>query len=432
MNAVQWALAFGVIGLAACGGASEDARPTGGAGAGPGAGASGGGASALPTCEEAVGAEGCAALQQLALPASLPPARGNAHAESFEAALLGFQVFFDSRFSKGLEVRCESCHSVDYAFADNAAVPTAGLGPGLRNAPTLLNVARHSAFLWDGRVDSLWSQPLVAFENPDEMDFTRLEIVHVLAHLYPGEYESAFGPLPDLSDPQRFPSAGRPGDETFDSMSADDQMVVNGVVANLGKALEAYMRKIAAGPSRVDAYLAGDEGALSDTEARGMYAFANAGCLACHSGPTLSDDRFHNLGVPALDGERPDPGRAEAIAALQSSIFNQDGPFFDGKPPGEPDLTPVVGGFRTPSLRNLPKSGPYGHNGRFETLEEIVDFHLRGGGDPGTGGFVGEVDPLLEARELSEADRDAIVAFLRALQGAYPALPWGQWPNGNG
>jgi len=373
----------------------------------------------------------CAALSELQLPASLPAARGNSHAEDSNAAVFGFHVFFDSRFSANQSVRCETCHSVDYAFSDNQPTPAGGLGTGARNAPTILNAARYTTFLWDGRADTLWSQPLFALENPAEMGFTRLEIAHLLVTLYQKEYSKAFEPLPDLSDLTRFPAKGAPGDAAFDQMSSDDQTTINGVVANLGKALEAYMRKIASGPSPVDRFLGGSTDALTEQQSHGMHVFANAGCLNCHSGPQLSDNEFHNLGVPAATDGTPDQGRSGAIAILEKNPFNSSGPFFEGTPEPSEDLTPVLGGFRTPSLRNLPKSAPYGHNGTFPTLESIVDFHLQGGGQADQG-FVGTVDPLLKPRTLSDEDRAALIEFLKALEGDYPALPWGQWPNGNG
>jgi cytochrome c peroxidase len=82
-------------------------------------------------------------------------------------------------------------------------------------------------------------------------------------------------------------------------------------------------------------------------------------------------------------------------------------------------------------LRNLTRTAPYGHNGVFATLEEVVDFHLSGGGKEATT-FVGVVDPKLEPHPLSAQERADLIEFLKALDGDYPKLPWGQWPNGNG
>ena len=392
------------------------------------------------SCTEALAADDCGDLSALLLPLELPASRGNAHADSFDAALLGFRVFFDARFSKDGTVRCESCHSVDHGFSDAEAVPVKGLGPGTRNAPTVVNAARHRTTFWDGHGDSLWSQPLMAFENPNEMGTTRLEIVHLVQTLYTKEYEEEFGNLPDFSDASRFAPVGKPGDAAFDAMTAEDQLEVNRVVANVGKALEAYVRKLAAGPSRVDRYLAqrlgidgyGAADELSLTERRGLAVFVNAGCLDCHRGPTLSDDKLHNLGVPALADQAVDEGLTEsAVDELTQSVFNAAGPFFDGGPATVEPPKPLPGAFRTPSLRNARGSAPYGHDGTFATLEDVVDFHLSGGGrDPNT--FAGSVDPALVPRDLSAQDRKALLEFLDALDGDYPPLPWGQWPNGNG
>jgi cytochrome c peroxidase len=386
------------------------------------------------TCHEGLLVRDCARLGAMALPSELPRARGNSRADDMATALLGFHVFFDVRFSKGQTVRCESCHSVDYAFSDNQRTPIAGLGHGVRNAPTLLNAARYASFLWDGRADSLWSQPLFAFENPAEMGFTRLELVRALKALHGKEYENAFGRMPDFSDGNRFPPQGAPGDAAYDAMTASDQALVDGVVANLGKALEAYIRKIAAGPSAFDRYLASADAAttLTAQQERGMVVFATAGCLDCHGGPAFSDGEFHVLGVPAVEGEALDEGRSPAVVGRAvTSPFSARGPYFEGDPDEIIPAPAVLGGFRTPSLRNLSRSAPYGHSGAFATLEAVVDFHLQGGGsDPTT--FAGSVDAKLVKRALSPNDRAALVEFLKALDGDYPALPWGQWPNGNG
>ena len=420
-----------VVGNGGSGSLAGASPSSGGASSGTG-GASAAGRGHVQTCAEAgLSAGQCAELAAIRQPATLPAAHGNEKADDFDAAIFGFHVFFDARFSQNLAVRCESCHSVDSAFTTNEPTPSKGLAAGERNSPTIFNAARYDTFLWDGRADSLWSQPLFAFESPAEMGFSRLELAHLLVTLYQKEYEPVFGPLPDISDPARFPAKGAPGDIAFDQMSSDDQHTINGIAANVGKALEAYMRKVATGPAPVDEFLAGNEDALNEKQVRGMYVFAGAGCLECHAGPQLSDSKFHNLGVPAAAGQDPDQGRVTGLALLVNSPFNESGPFYNGAAPAASDMTPVLGGFRTPSLRNLSKSAPYGHNGSFPTLESVVDFHLQGGGK-GMSGFVGDVDPKLVPTSLSSDDRDALIEFLKALTGKYPGLPWGQWPNGNG
>ena len=374
----------------------------------------------------------CAEVIALAGPGAPPPARGNRFADSLPAARLGFAVFFDARFSSNQEVRCASCHAPETSFQDGRPLPQAQGFVG-RNTPTLLNAAALGWQFWDGRADSLWSQALYAFENPAEMNFTRLELAHQLRALYRADYEAVFGLLPDLADTARFPPRGAPGTSAWDAMAPADRDAVNRVVANLGKAMEAYVRKLYAGPSRVDRFLGGDATALSAVEARGLAVFAQAKCTACHSGPVWSDGRFHDLGVAPAAGRAPDRGRADGLARLLASPFSAHGAYFDGPPPADEAAlyqpsAADLGAFRTPPLRSVARTAPYGHDGSFPTLEAIVDFHLAGGGR-GRTDVVGDVDPLLQPRTLSADDRAALVALLRALDGKPPPLPWADWPQ---
>src|SRR5262249_4951117 len=132
-----------------------------------------------------------------------------------------------------------------------------------RNAPDLINAARYTrSHFWDGKVDTLWSAPLFTFEQGDEMGSSRLHVAHTLAAIYKVRYEKVFGPLPDLSDTKRFPAEGKPGVRQFDAMSEQDKRLVNQVYANVGKALEAYIRKLAAGRSPFDDFMNGAVKAL--------------------------------------------------------------------------------------------------------------------------------------------------------------------------
>ncbi len=374
----------------------------------------------------------CARLQTLQLPATLPAARGNPYADNLQAAQLGFQVFFDARFSSTQNMRCATCHQPEIEFQDGLPLPAANGFLG-RRTPSTANAALFGWQFWDGRADSLWSQPLYPFENPLEMSYTRLEVAHRLAQLYSSDYAAIFGAMPDISDMSRFPAAGAPGMPAWDGMAAADQDTINRIFANLGKSIEAYLRKQCMGGSRVDRYLSGAADALTATELRGAGVFVRAGCIDCHSGPALSDSRYHVLGVPDLPGHPSDTGRASGLATLLASPFNAKGPYFDGPPPaGEDDLYAQsdadIGAFRTPSLRNLTGRAPYGHNGQFAALEDVVAFHLQGGG-AGQGNHSGAIDPLLQPRTLSGGDQAALIAFLHALDGAQAPLPWSEWPQ---
>jgi cytochrome c peroxidase len=364
---------------------------------------------ALVGCVECPQAPGldratCQTLAGLALPATPPSSPGNRVADDERAALLGFALFFDARLSANAQVRCATCHLPERVFGDGKPTST-GLRTVTRNSPSLFAAAWHRWQMWDGRADSLWSQPLLAFENPDEMDFTRLELAHRVAATYRQDYERLFGPLPPLADAVRFPPRGKPGDAAWETMAEVDRHEVNRVAANVGKALEAYQRRLALRPGRFDAFVLGDDGALSALERDGLRVFFAAGCITCHAGPLLSDDDFHALAMPP-----PERARAGALEALAASPFSAAGPFHDG-PPGEvPAPRPEdEGAFRTPSLRNVARTGPWGHDGAHATLEAAVDSHLPEG--------------------LSAPDRAALLAFLRALDAGDPPEPWSNWPD---
>lgn len=377
----------------------------------------------------------CAKVRALALPDELAPARGNAYADDEGAAGLGLGVFFDARFSANNEVRCATCHEPERFFGDGRATSDGGLGAVHRNSPTTMNAAGQRWSFWDGRADSLWSQPLFAFEANTEMGFSRLEVAHLIARHYREPYEAVFGPLPALDDTDRFPAAGAPGDAAWDAMSEDDRFAVDEVFANVGKALEAYLRRSTTGPSRVDEYLRGDDDALSDTEREGLRVFATSGCLECHAGPRYSDERFHNLGVPDVAGAPVDEGRAHGARVLAESPFSLNGPHADDRPAdavsadellAEADDASALGAFLTPSLRNVVYTAPYGHNGSFETLDDVLEHHLQGGG---TSGFLGDVDERLVPVSLSDDEKAALIELLVALEGQLPPPPWADWPD---
>jgi cytochrome c peroxidase len=351
---------------------------------------------------------GCEPIRQLVLPDALPPARGNQYADDDAAAYLGFGLFFASNLGTG--VSCAKCHLPELTFTDRKPVAT-GKGVGRRNTPTTLNSGRLGVMFWDGMADSLWSQPLFAIENPVEMGSSRLEVAHTIAgddYLRP-LYETAFGPLPDMS---AWPAAGKPGDPAFDALAAGTKDAVNAFTAKIGKAFEAYMRKNTSGRAPFDDYyLGGDPEAIIPEARAGVRAFVERGCVDCHSGPMMTDEKFHRVGFPSLPGAEPDRGRAGAIAVLRDNVFNLAGPYAD--PGSAPDIPSEPapadeGAFRTPSLRNVVSTAPYGHDGALETLGAVLDVH---------------------APEIVDPERGHLIAFLLTLNGATPPRPWSNWPK---
>ncbi|TIV40783.1 MAG: c-type cytochrome, partial [Mesorhizobium sp.] len=140
-----------------------------------------------------------------------------------------------------------------------------------------------------------------------------------------------------------------------------------------------------------------------------------ANCVTCHNGPRLTDNAFHNTGVPPVDGLPPDRGRVDAVAQVEADPFNCLGKFRDGDESACRELRfmvkdgpQITHAYKTPSLRGAADRPPYMHAGQFSTLDEVVAHYSKA--PPGVEG-VSEVHPL----DLSDRERAALVAFLKTL-----------------
>jgi cytochrome c peroxidase len=374
-----------------------------------------------PTCPDSLSflKSDCARWQSDILPLELPAARGNTYADRDDAAALGMKIFYDNRFSQpGSGFSCASCHDPEHSFSENKA-RSHTIRELRRNAPDLIDAAWYTKWhFWDGKVDNLWSAPLFTFEQSDEMGSSRLQVAHVLAAIYKPRYEKVFGPLPDLSDKARFPDSGKPGQAGFEALSAQDRLTVDQVYANVGKALEAYIRKLAAGRAPFDDFVAGAAVTLNPAAQRGMVAFTRYRCYSCHSGPLFSDEGFHKISSRSAPGTAPDLGRTEGIVAWRAWEFTSASRFADPtEPRGTASDSPSHQreAFRTPSLRNVALTPPYGHDGSFATLEQAIDAHAA----------------VLPRHEMVSAqDKADLVEFLRSLSGRPPRRPWNYWPGG--
>lgn len=384
----------------------------------------------------------------------LPADPSNSHGDDVKAAQLGKQLFFDARFSGPLGpdnvagangslgpagasglVSCASCHVPAAGGVDQRSLPVSlGAGYTQRNSPSVINAAYSPLWqFWDGRKDSIWSQALAPPEGAAEANTSRLAVVHFIAANYAQAYTDVFGPLPDLSDPSRFPATGKPMDASWDMMTAADQATVNGVYANFGKAIAAYERLLTSPnfqPSDFDRFMAGDKEAMSPAAIRGARLFiGHAGCAECHSGPMFTDYKFHNIGAPQTGQYVPtsDDGRRDVVKGIKDDPFNRNGAFSESKTDAhfaafasltDDQLADLDGLFKTPSLRNVSKTAPYMHDGVYADLWAVVN-HYDFGGE--SGNYAGEKDPAISPLLLSDGDLDDLIEFLQALEDG-PAL----------
>jgi cytochrome c peroxidase len=293
-----------------------------------------------------------------------------------EKVALGQQLFFDPRLSVDNTVACATCHDPRKGFSNGERVGIGIRGQrGPRNVPTLFNAALNDFYFWDGRAASLEEQALGPIQHPREMGQSHEATVAKLRRLkgYRVQFARVFGT------------------EAF-------------TIQEVAAAIAAFERTLLTGNSPVDRYLFGGEtGALTAAQERGFIVFREkARCVKCHlfdafSAPFM-DNRFHNIGI-GTDGPDPDPGR-----------------FAVTKRPTD------RGKFKTPTLRNVSQTAPYMHDGRFATLEEVVDFYDKGGlPNP-------NLDPDIIPLGLTAQEKADLLAFLRALDGtpvavAAPPLP---------
>jgi len=293
---------------------------------------------------------------------------------------LGRWLFFDTRLSSDRTLACASCHRPEYAFSELTPVST-GIGgrKGTRKAPSLVNLAartvlpdipedRNQTFFWDGRVASLEHQVLVPIADRNEMGLDHQSMVDRLSAMegYRPYFREAFG---------------------TDVITQE----------NVAIALSDYVRTRMSGNAPYDRWsYAGEANAISEQAKRGSELFFfTARCATCHAGFNFSDGRFHNLGVgwDAATRKFRDEGRF-AVSHVQRDL----------------------GAFKTPGLREVSKHPPYMHDGSLATLRDVVEFYSDAT-VPNLNRPDGRSIRLIGPERLSEADIDALVAFLKTLDG---------------
>lgn len=278
---------------------------------------------------------------------------------------LGRRLFFEPRLSAGGDLACASCHDPAAGYTVRAPVAVSrGGARGRRNPPTLRGVEARPDFGWDGGSRSLSDRVLAPITDQSELGNASLS-----------------GALARVS--AKHPHIGLTPESA-------------------GSALAAYVSNLDS-ETRFDRFARGAGALLTDQEIEGLHLFrTKARCANCHFGPALTDDRFHNLGLSAFGEPAQDLGRYEAT----------------GK-------TADAGAFRTPSLRHVGATGPYGHAGLFPTLEGVINLYDRGGGEVWIRNAREAADPLRRAAAtrsphltplgLTAEEKAALAAFLRTL-----------------
>jgi cytochrome c peroxidase len=286
-----------------------------------------------------------------------------------EKAELGKKLFFDTRLSKTGKMSCETCHLPEMGWTDGKALSTRFDGTtNTRHTPTLYNVGYYKQWYWDGRAATLEGQVTAAWRSqmggdPDAMAMTLNGIEG-----YRNEFQKVFNG----------PATGE----------------------NIAQALAAFVRTLKSENAPWDKYEGGDKSAVSADAIAGFTVFSDsnkANCTLCHLPPLYTDTLFHNVGV-GYDKPMPDLGRGRILADAAEKAKTTD-----------PEAQKLQGAFKTPTLRSVTEGPPYFHDGRAQSLEDAVDFMLKGGiPNP-------NLDEKLMPKMITAEERTQLLAFLRSL-----------------
>ncbi len=288
--------------------------------------------------------------------APLPDVMTTSAGQPSEALVdLGRMLYYEKRLSKAQNLSCNSCHDLAAYGVDGQPTSDGHKGQkGDRNSPTVYNAAAQVAQFWDGRAPDVEAQAKGPVLNPIEMAMPSEHAVIAVIETMPA-YAEAFK--------KAFPGEAKP--VTYD---------------NVGKAIGAFERKLVT-PSRWDAFLKGDQNALTAEEKAGFKMFTDYGCHGCHGGALVGGASFQKLGAMKPFPRTEDPGRFKVTKVEADREV-----------------------FKVPSLRNVEKTGPYFHDGKTPTLEAAVR----------------DMGEYQLGRKLSDQEVRQIVVFLRTLTGKLP------------
>jgi cytochrome c peroxidase len=279
---------------------------------------------------------------------------------------LGRFLYFDTRLSSDNSISCATCHEPSKAFTDLSEVST-GIGQqkGGRSAPTVINRAWSTEQFWDGRAPSLEEQAKGPLANPLEMTIEK-------------EADKAHEAV--VARIKEVPGYAPLFEKAYGSPGID--------IDRVARAVATFERTVYSGNAPYDRYQDGNTSALTPEQVRGMNVFfKKAACDACHLGFNFTDGSYVNIGI-GMDKPKPDLGRYTVTGREEDR-----------------------GAFKTPTLREIEHTGPYMHDGRFRTLEEVIDHYDKGGiRNP-------YIDQRMKPLNLTEEEKADLVAFLKALSG---------------
>lgn len=295
---------------------------------------------------------------------------------SKDKATLGEKLFYDKSLSKNNDRSCASCHHPEKAFTDGLKTNISLTGSNLaRNTPTLTYASLQNAQFWDMRQLDLEKQSVDVIQNKDEMHGS-MENIHAKI-LVDNDYIKLFK--------KAYPKTSKP--EAW----------------QIQNAIASYVRSLNSFDSRFDEYMRGNKNILNNQEVEGMNLFmGKAKCATCHFTPlfngtvppSYSKTEHEVIGTPSEASGKalsPDKGRY---------LYNK--------------MPQLVGAFKTPTVRNAAVTAPYMHNGVFKTLEEVVSFYNKGGGQ-GLGYEVENQTLPFDKLNLTVKEEQALVAFMKTL-----------------
>jgi cytochrome c peroxidase len=276
---------------------------------------------------------------------------------------LGKKLFYDGRLASDGVVSCGFCHIQANAFTHHGHTVSHGVNDaqGTRNTPSIQNLAYQNIFMYDGAADHLDLQPIIPLTSIIEMNGDLNAILKMMKA--DKEYQKLF------------------------SQAFDDGAITT---ENMLKALSQFMVMVVSSNSKFDKYRRNEAGGTFTSEEQAGYDLFKSKCASCHATDLQTDNSFRNNGL-AVNPAVNDVGRYK-VTELASDYYK----------------------FKVPSLRNVEVSGPYMHDGRFGTLEGVLDHYASGIEDSPT------LDPILKQNgkfgiPLSATEKPQIIAFLKTL-----------------